>query len=247
MISHPAGFWFRRLARFIPCVFGQVGTGSLALRSKWEVASARDVFFSGHYWRMFDHINNPPSLVIDLGAHCGHFMVLCRMMVLEKFGADVAQYIAVEPLDEMISSLRRVMSDVGAARRVQIVRGLVGRRSGSASVFSSHASRMDTSIFQANSEKQIRDNAVNYVDMDVLVPANVGVDILKLDIEGAEYDFIDEYADLLRRTRLLAVELHPVEGKSMDAYCETIVAMGFNTISSPILKPDGCQLLLFGK
>lgn len=247
MISLPSGFWFRRFARLIPCVFRNVGGGFLALRSKWEVASARDVFLSAHYWRMFDHIKQAPSLVLDLGAHCGHFMVVCETITVEKFGFIGTRYIAVEPLEEMISLLRSVMSGIGATSRLNVVKGLVGQRCGGASVFSSTKSRMDTSIFQANAEMQMRGESVSYVDLEALVPAEADVDILKLDIEGAEYDFIDAYSDLLRRTRMLAVELHPIEGKSMDTFIASLYGMGFKSCSSPIMKPDGCRLLLLDR
>src|SRR5262245_65517173 len=101
------GFLYRRLAGFVPCALPGVAGGSLLLRNKWQVSSLRDVFLSSHYWRLFEHLDAPPSLIVDLGGHCGHFVVLCELVLEERFGGSAAQYLVVEGLGELVRSEER--------------------------------------------------------------------------------------------------------------------------------------------
>ncbi len=105
------GFLYRRLARFLPCVFPHVGSGSLSVHNKYDIASLRDVFMSAHWLLagLSEHMSAPPKLVVDLGAHCGHFSVLCHLATLERFGADSAEYILVEALPLLIPQIHRVV------------------------------------------------------------------------------------------------------------------------------------------
>ena len=56
----------------------------------------------------------------------------------------------------------------------------------------------------AYTEEQV----VPYVNLDTFVPAGI-IDLLKVDIEGSEELLFETYPDLLRRTKILAVEFHP--------------------------------------
>ena len=221
-----------------------VGAGGLALPGRWEVASARDVFLSAHYWRMFEHLHAPPALVVDLGAHCGHFLVLCHLMVMEKFGTDASRRFAIEPQADLLPRLRATLEQCGLAGGTEVVQGVVGTGGEAAALFRAAHSRMDASVFPGP-EARTCGTAVPGVDLAALLPPTGMVDVLKVDIEGAEHAFFQEHPDLLARTRLLALELHPVEGSSMDATCALIQAQGLAPCSTPIVKPDGCQMLLF--
>ena len=74
-------------------------------------------------------------MVVDLGAHCGHFIVLCHTLIKERFGNDSAQYIAIEGLAELLPSLRDTISATGLIAQVKIVHGLVGRPDGAARLY----------------------------------------------------------------------------------------------------------------
>src|SRR5215211_4528271 len=112
------GFVYRRLARFAPCVLPSVGAGRIVLRDKGVVASARDVFLSAHYWRLFEFLDEPPKLVVDLGAHCGHFTVLLHLVITERFGHDHAKYHLVEAVPSLVRKARKTLQEAGLESQV---------------------------------------------------------------------------------------------------------------------------------
>jgi hypothetical protein len=148
------GFLYRRLAGLIPCALPGVAGGSLLLRNKWQISSARDVFMSSHYWRLFDQLDAPPAFIVDLGGHCGHFVVLSELVLEERFGRSDARYLVVEGMPELIEEIRATVRDTGLAGRCTIVQGLVGKRSGSAVLRSGRSNLLEASVVVAGGERQ---------------------------------------------------------------------------------------------
>jgi FkbM family methyltransferase len=238
----PDGFLYRRLAGIAPCALPGVAGGSLLLRNKWQVSSLRDVFLSSHYWRIFDHLDAPPSLVVDLGGHCGHFVVLCELVLEERFGGSDARYVVVEGLAELVSNINATLVDTRLGARATVVHGLAGRRSGSAQLRSGASNLLEASVVMGGGEK--RGGEVAYVDLLRHIPEGATIDILKVDIEGSEYDLVDNYPTLLERTRLLAMEIHKTE-RPISVLLETLAAAGLRPCLPHIQK--GPNLLVLFK
>jgi FkbM family methyltransferase len=239
----PEGFLYRRLAKYLPCALPGVAGGALVLRNKWQVASARDVFLSAHYWRIFEHLDAAPELVVDLGGHCGHFVVLSELAQEERFGSSGTRYIVVEGLSELVDNIRQTLSDTGLESRCSVVHGLVGKRSGSAVLVRGRSNLLDASaVIRPAAETQSAE--VPYIDLLKHVPAPVFIDLLKMDIEGSEYDFVENYAELLERTRLLAMEIHDV-GEPINRVLSALEAAGLTPCLPHIRK--GNNLLVIYK
>jgi len=236
------GFLYRRLASVVTCVFPHVGEGTLSLQNKYDIASLRDVFLSAHYWRVFEHLPIAPRRIVDLGAHCGHFSVLCHLALLERFGVDSAEYLLVEALPRLIPQIQRVVQDCGFSAQVKIVQGLVGKKDG-------------TARFQTDPRNLLASQAVphangnglpvlSYLDLDSVLPPGTPIDILKIDIEGSEYDLIENYPHLLRSAHLLLLELHgPTEIQLR--FEQKLAALGFAPLSPTIVKASE-RLLCYG-
>jgi FkbM family methyltransferase len=238
----PEGFLYRRLAGFVPCALPGVAGGSLLLRNKWQVSSLRDVFLSSHYWRLFEHLETPPALVVDLGGHCGHFVVLCELVLEERFGKSEARYVVVEGLAELVDNIRATFADTRLAARATVVHGLAGRRSGTAQLRSGASSLLGASVVTGTGEK--RGGEVAYVDLLSHIPDGAMIDILKVDIEGSEYDLVDAYPTLLERARLLAMEIHQT-ARPASVLLEGIAAAGLRPCLPHIQK--GPNLLVIFK
>jgi FkbM family methyltransferase len=240
------GFLYRRVARFVPCVFPHVGTGRLSLQSKYDIASLRDVFMSTHYWRAFEHMIEPPKLVVDLGAHCGHFSLLCHVGLLERFGIDPARYILIEALPELVKQIGRVVEEAGFAKQVQVVQGLVGQKEGTAN-FHSDPHNLLSSRVGAKPEGKSGANSktLAYRDLDELVPAGSVIDLLKIDIEGSEFDLMRNYRHVIQAAKLLLIEVHgtPEVQKSFE---QDLAAAGFAPLSPSIVKETE-RLICYGR
>jgi FkbM family methyltransferase len=236
------GFLYRRLAAIMPCVLPGVAAGALVLRNKWQVASLRDVFLSSHYWRLFDQLDAPPSLVVDLGGHCGHFVVLCELLLEERFGASEARYLIVEGLPELVDIIRSTLADTGLGSRATVLHGLVGRREGSAILRSGSANLLETSaVLHRDGARAV---SVPYLDLLRHVPDGEAIDILKVDIEGSEYDLVASYPTLLQRARLVAMEIHDV-GQPAQSVLDALAAAGLEPCAPHIRK--GPNLLVLFK
>jgi hypothetical protein len=240
-----AGFLFRRLANLLPCVFQGMGNGRLSLRSKYDVASVRDVFFSAHYWRVFEHLEQPPKLVLDLGAHCGHFALLVHLAVLEKYGTDVAEYFLVEPQPNLVRKATQTLSEAGFLKQTKVIRGLVGIRKGNAWIAVPKRNLLGATVGSGTIQNPKNGFYADYIDLNSIVPVEAIIDILKVDIEGSEYDLIQNYPSLFAQARLVLVELHGDKSKQL-AFEDHLKTIGLKSISHTIERGSE-RMLLFGR
>jgi FkbM family methyltransferase len=192
----------------VPCALPNVAYGSLLLRNKWQVSSTREVFLSAHYWRLFEHLETPPGFVVDLGGHCGHFPVLCELVIQERFGKSDARYLIVEGFAELVQNIHATLADTGFAERCTVVHGLVGLRSGVGQLRSGLRNLLETSVKSTAGVE--RGGEVPYINPLQYIPEGQPIDILKIDIEGSEYDLVTSYPELFARARLVLMELHDV-------------------------------------
>jgi len=226
----------------MPCVFPHVGSGSLSLKDKYDIASARDVFMSAHYWRVFDHMPVAPKRIVDLGAHCGHFSVLCHLAILERFGADSADYLLVEAMPLLIPHIRRVVDDCGFTSTVSIAQGLVGKKTGTASFQTDPRNLLSSqAVAHANGDGG---RVLSYLDLDSLLAPGTPIDVLKIDIEGSEYDLLENYPHLLRAAKVLLIEVHGDTEKQVG-FERDLAKLGLVALSPTIVKETE-RLLCYG-
>ncbi len=225
----------------MPCVFPHVGSGNLSLNNKYDIASLRDVFMSMHYWRAFEHLASPPKLIVDLGAHCGHFSVLCHLAILERYGADAAQYILVEGLPLLIPKIQSVVDEAGFREQVTIVQGLVGKTGGEISFQTDPRNLLSSRTVSDSSGKWPK---LTYRDLDSVIPRETPIDILKIDIEGSEYDLIENYAHVLRSAKILLIEVHG-STEEQKRFEKDLSRLGLFPLSPAIIKENE-RLLCYG-
>ena len=110
-------FLYRRLARWITCEVKLLGQHPLALDNKFQVNSLQDVFCHPFYWQLYNWLPEPPRLVVDLGAHCGHFSMLADVCFRTQFGAVDPEYLLVEPNPKLTPVIRRNLQKSGLCTR----------------------------------------------------------------------------------------------------------------------------------
>ena len=79
-------------------------------------------------------------------------------------------------------------------------------------------------------------------DLETLVDRRDSIDLVKCDIEGSELTFLDNYPELLKRTRYLALEIHP-HLCSLDACMERVEALEFTRIRTVRNLPTAIHFL----
>jgi FkbM family methyltransferase len=237
----PEGFLYRRLAGLAPCALLGVAEGALVLRNKWQVSSLRDVFLSSHYWRLFEHLDAPPASVVDLGGHCGHFPILCELVIQERFGHSDARYVIVEGLGELVGEIQQTLADTGLSSRCRVVHGLVGLRDGEGQLRSNPHNLLESSA--VSNVGDARSAPVPYIDLFAHIPEGP-IDVLKIDIEGSEHDLVESYPTLFERTRLVAMEVHDM-GRPSEPLFRAMEAAGLKAQLPHIHK--GKQTLVLYK
>lgn len=187
----------------------------LRVRGQTEVILHYEIFTQGCYddairsalegWRPGGRLR-----VLDLGANIGFFalrvLTLCPLALRRERGLSLT---LVEANVDLMPELReRLESDNAVADQaeVSIVSGLAGRRSGRAT-FHIAPLHSQSAISAERGSREVRSD---YVDIESLFPETATIDLIKCDIEGAEEAFLETYPDLLRRTRVAVLELHPL-------------------------------------
>ncbi|UJB71821.1 FkbM family methyltransferase [Acaryochloris sp. 'Moss Beach'] len=70
------------------------------------------------------------------------------------------------------------------------------------------------------------------------------VDLLKIDIEGSEFDFVECYQDILKSTNLVFMELHQTSRKCREKLLKELAYAGLEMAESPV-KCHGQELVIF--
>jgi FkbM family methyltransferase len=233
-------FLYRRLCRWITCELKLSDCSKLALQSKYEVASFKDVFCHPFYWQVFQWINTPPKLVIDCGAHCGHFSILADLCFHSKFGSSNAEYILVEPNPFLLSVINKNLSDTSLAKRSKLIQGFLGSNSDSSTLWIHPKNYLVSSLQQTDGAKPY---SVNHINLSTIIDKR-NIDLLKLDIEGGEFDFIESNLSLFHQVNLLFMELHNAPKNLHQKLLNSLNNVGLKSMIKP-LKSNGQQLMIF--
>jgi FkbM family methyltransferase len=234
-------FLYRRLAQLVTCEVKLLGSHPLALDNKYQINSFQDVFCHPFYWQIYGWLDQPPQLVVDLGAHCGHFSMLADVCCREKFGAAVqTEYLLVEPNPRLIPIIRRNLAKSGLCTRHRVQEGLVGDRQGAATLWVSPSNYLSASLQRGASTIGV---SANYLDLEKLV-GNRSVDFLKVDIEGAEYQLVATYPELFQRVQKMMIEIHSAPQARQRELRASLERAGLRP-TGPRFYHNGYQLAMF--
>ncbi len=174
---------------------------------------AREVCFTGRYepqeTQLAQALLGPGMVVVDVGANWGYFTLVCAHLV-----ADRGRVIALEPHPRLASMLADNVKE-NRLPQVAVHRVAAGARSASTAFVGFDERGGNWGVSRAAHGSDVADFESKTVAIDTFLDeCNVGrVDLIKIDIEGAEGDAIRGMADGLvrRRYRYALVECHPAE------------------------------------
>ena len=161
-----------------------------------------EVIIEDEYENLLGQLPCPPGLIVDIGSNVGYTIRLFQHIFPD------AMIIGIEPLPANMEICRRNIL-LGATKKVHLVECcIVGH---AREVF------LDQGMGAWAARIKVSDNGSGVIRQgrtldDVLGSlqiANISIDILKMDIEGAEQEAILAGGDWLERVRRMAVETHP--------------------------------------
>lgn len=142
------------------------------------------------------HTYVPPPLIVDLGANTGIFAVLAAAQF------PTARLICVEPEPDNLDVLEKNVTPLGL--RAEVWAGAVGAHTGTVLLRGDTAQAHVAPLNQSPEGGQI----VSQVPLTTII-SEAAVALLKIDVEGAEYDIIDACPPgLLARVDRIAMEFH---------------------------------------
>jgi FkbM family methyltransferase len=209
--------WLER-ERSYEVSFGAVGQRfrcMLSDASQLEVV--RNVFVDEEYRLPTD--DGPVRTIVDLGSHVGVSVLWFRAQYPD------AEIVAVEPHPE---TFRRLQANVGHLPRVHLVQAAVGSTDGPRALFASDES-WAASLLPQPALDRVGQVTCRRLDGLLVELGLESIDVLKVDIEGAEHEVLSTFAGLAR-VRTLVCEYHR-ELNGLDAFSFIRSLEGFELLS----------------
>jgi FkbM family methyltransferase len=178
---------------------------------------AEDVF-RRHRWVYFPE-SAPSSvhLVLDIGAHHGHYSLLATSMYPN------AKVVAVEPAPVQASALRRNVALNGLQGRIEVRQCALAESAGRATLHLDGSGSWGNTLFRPT--EAAGDEAVEAEPLSSLVRDRVP-EVIKCNAEGAEFTLVDQLSLLATLPPLLVLMAHPEHG-DVSALGRRLEALGY--------------------
>lgn len=184
-------------------------------------------------------------VIVDVGAHIGLSLLYFKMLY------PSAQIIAVEPNPHNYDLLRHNI-ELNQLQNVDAILAAVGSYEGGREFFVDQSENhwYSTGSFSHgawNKQQQSTSFFVRQIKLSTLLSKSI--DLLKLDIEGAEKEVFGEIADKLSLVAQLLFEFHPMTGNTIDKILSLLEKERFQvtfTQEGKVVDPFKSKGLLIG-
>jgi FkbM family methyltransferase len=144
-------------------------------------------------------------LFVDVGANLGRYEVL--------LGKNYERIIAIEPSPENMSFLKRNAANV-KAKNIEYLQCAVSSQNGNATLFYGEHCGANTLM---SADLNAEGLQVKTVTLDTLLKEEDNVDLVKVDVEGAEWEVLAGSKEVLPKIKRWLVEVHNLEQKERMA------------------------------
>jgi FkbM family methyltransferase len=147
--------------------------------------------------RLTQYVREDDTLIVDIGAHSGLFTAFA----LER--ATRAKALCVEPLAAMAPFLKRNLSDF---TDWELVTQAVSDETGRGTFFAAESSQ-ESSLMASAIRSPSQPTAITTITMDDLCRHFDRIDVMKIDVQGAEHLAVSGGTRTLPRVRTLLIEV----------------------------------------
>ncbi len=154
-----------------------------------------------------------PRSILDLGANIGTASIDFALRYPQ------ASITAIEPVAE---NFRLLQKNIASFPNIRALNVAVGKQDGRAAVYG-QGHNLQMQLVSASSEA-LGLEEITVRDLNGLLPelGITRIDLIKIDVEGAEYDILTSlHPDLLRRVKWIVGELHGVRDFALLDYLST--------------------------
>ena len=192
-------------------------------------SSFSEIFVQGEYADAFEHVAFP-SRWIDLGAHVGYFSLwVAWQRALLSLPGDV-EALMVDADSRNGPAIEKLTSLNGLEGKIRYKQGLIGPPVDVAAFV--ERSHMSSSSEASDSTFGVRREVPILGEDQILSIFPPPIDLIKIDIEGGEYDFLAHYPRLLAATNSLLLEWHSWHpgGGGEDQVLAMLAGHGFTNL-----------------
>ncbi len=169
-----------------------------------------EVFKDLDYQQCDNIIQNAKNCILDMGAHIGLFSIYCAVL---NPGVKI---FAFEP-DERNFSLLKKNLKLNRINNVYVKNIAVGPEDGVKSFYLSADSHNHSLISRSENQKtvKVQVKTPDTINGKILNREDLSnIDLVKMDIEGSEYDVLASMSDnLIRKTTAFFIELHDCQNR----------------------------------
>lgn len=182
--------------------------------------------YEPHITAVLSRYVQPGMFVLDIGANIGYLTMLMASLVQE-----CGLVIAVEPNPDNVKLLE-ASRRINNFNQVQVIQAAAGRQTGILALNVSHSNGM-TGGLPADVSTIFGARLVPCFALDTLVPKDRRIGLIKIDVEGAEYNALLGLGEILARWHPLIVsEFSPgslpgISGCTGPEYLQFLIATGY--------------------
>ncbi|MDD2708847.1 MAG: FkbM family methyltransferase [Verrucomicrobiae bacterium] len=196
--------------RLLPCAdlrFNLPSGISFPIRTRQEARLFQEVMLAGIYARLLDLLP-PPRTLADIGCNAAFFTLLVEDRRRQRAPEQApARGLLLDANPDCVTRASRYLEMNRMAGFNEMVCGLIGRKG---QTMDFHVSSADghSSIFHQYCHRETL--RLPSLDLERLLAAHFpnGIDLLKVDIEGAEKFLVEDWPGAVRRCRAVILEWH---------------------------------------
>ena len=199
----------------------RVGKFAISYTNAEEFYELKKEIFSENCYYL--ELEKDSPVIVDLGAHIGMTVLYFKMLFPE------AAITAYEPIPANFALLKKNVEE-NQLENVTLVQAAVAPKGGQIilqepvgiGAWSSGAGIIPGGWKGVQTNKQIKVEAVGIQEI-----IEQPVDLLKMDIEGMEYEVIRNMGARIRNVKKMIVEVHPRKGHRMEEIKKILLQNGF--------------------
>ncbi|HWB58211.1 MAG TPA: hypothetical protein VG733_01915 [Chthoniobacteraceae bacterium] len=178
------------------------------LLTRDAVHSFSEIFVAGEYAAVFDEIPLPRRW-IDLGSHAGYFSLWLAWRLAAAGQGREWNALLVDADPRMEPLARAALDRNGLAQNYQYLSGLISKGGGDRdfALRDGMISSMDIAARNGEAAKEVRRVGI-VTPAAILAALPPPYDLVKVDIEGGEADFVECYKDVYTHARAILMEWH---------------------------------------
>ncbi|MEP5155348.1 FkbM family methyltransferase, partial [Planktotalea sp.] len=199
------------------------GAINLKIRSQSPDLTVVRACLLGEFEAAMDHTDRNARFIVDAGGYIG----LASILFARRF--PKAQIVCLEPSSENYALARE---NCAPYPNITVLNKALGPQSGHATLRDRGTGQWGFTITPASDQGQSDIEAVAVISLpDLMTQFNASdVDLLKLDIEGAEYELFEASEEWIANCDVMIVELHEKIRTGVEALYKSAV-QGRRTIS----------------